>query len=119
MTQKNFLKNFKFGVDAERIAMIFLWLKGYKILRWRYRNCLGEIDIIAKKRNCLVFVEVKARKGAKKMGEILNRNQINRIKNSAEYFVGQNLEFAQCFRSFDLIFVRGFFRLTHHKNFFS
>ena len=36
-----------------------LIVKGYRILARRYRSPAGEIDIVARRRNALVFVEVK------------------------------------------------------------
>ena len=39
--------------------------KGYKIIAQNYRTKLGEIDIIAKDKKALVFVEVKARRSSK------------------------------------------------------
>ena len=47
------------GNLGEQIATDFLKRKGYKILERNFRNKWGEIDIIAKKKNILVFVEVK------------------------------------------------------------
>ena len=44
-------------IDAEK----YLKDKGYVIVTTNYRNRLGEIDIIAKDKNVLVFVEVKSR----------------------------------------------------------
>jgi putative endonuclease len=38
---------------------------GYKILEQNYRNQLGEIDIIAREKKTLVFVEVKSRKSVR------------------------------------------------------
>jgi len=49
------------GRRAEAVAALFLRLKGYKILAQRLRTPLGEIDILARDRETLVFVEVKAR----------------------------------------------------------
>lgn len=51
----------QFGKTGESIAVRFLRSRGYRILEQNYRTGLGEIDIIAKDRNTLVFVEVKAR----------------------------------------------------------
>ena len=51
----------KTGKVGESIAVRFLRKKGYRILEQNYRTRLGEIDIIARDRNTLVFVEVKAR----------------------------------------------------------
>ena len=52
----------KFGKESESLAVLHLKKNGYKILEQNYRNKLGEIDIIAKEKGTLVFVEVKARR---------------------------------------------------------
>jgi putative endonuclease len=51
-----------FGEQGESIAVRYLKKKGYKILEKNYRTKLGEIDIIAKDKDTLVFVEVKSRR---------------------------------------------------------
>jgi len=53
--------NHDFGLRAETFAAIWLRLKLYKILARRYRVNGGEIDIIARRGDDIVFVEVKAR----------------------------------------------------------
>lgn len=50
-----------FGKKSERLAAEFLKRTGYHILETNYRSTVGEIDIIAKDRGTIVFVEVKAR----------------------------------------------------------
>jgi putative endonuclease len=52
---------FRTGISAESRAAVFLVAKGFRILARRWRCGLGEIDIIARRRGLLVFVEVKAR----------------------------------------------------------
>ena len=52
----------QFGKESESLAVRYLRKNGYKILEQNYRNKIGEIDIIAKEKGTLVFVEVKARK---------------------------------------------------------
>ncbi|MBA3037335.1 MAG: YraN family protein [Desulfobacterium sp.] len=51
-----------FGKEGESLAVLYLKKHGYKIIEQNYRTKLGEIDIIAKEKNTLVFVEVKSRK---------------------------------------------------------
>ena len=52
----------KSGKEGEAIAVQQLKKDGYKILETNYLTKLGEIDIIAKDRDTIVFVEVKARR---------------------------------------------------------
>lgn len=50
------------GKFGESIAADFLKSKGYKIIDKNFRTRYGELDIIAKDGDCLVFIEVKTRK---------------------------------------------------------
>ncbi|MHB8137518.1 MAG: YraN family protein [Smithellaceae bacterium] len=50
------------GKEGERIAVDLLKKNGYRITELNYRCPIGEIDIVARDKNELVFVEVKTRK---------------------------------------------------------
>ena len=49
------------GDRGERAAAQFLRKKGMKIVERQSRNFVGEIDLVAKDGDCIVFVEVKTR----------------------------------------------------------
>jgi len=51
----------EFGKAAEKAAVDFLKVQGYKIRECNYRTKFGEIDIIAQDKDVICFVEVKAR----------------------------------------------------------
>ena len=59
-TPKNFHKKL-LGISGESKARRFLKRAGYKIIEKNYRNKIGEIDVICKDGDTLVFVEVKTR----------------------------------------------------------
>lgn len=50
------------GNQGELIAADYLLKKNYELLERNYKVKLGEIDLIARKKNIIVFVEVKTRK---------------------------------------------------------
>ena len=50
------------GKEGEKIAAAYLKINGYRIIEINFRCPIGEIDIVAKEKNDLVFVEVKTRK---------------------------------------------------------
>lgn len=52
----------QFGQKGESIAARHLKKCGYKILVQNYRNKIGEIDIVARDGDTIVFVEVKTRR---------------------------------------------------------
>jgi putative endonuclease len=58
-------KQQQFGQEGESIAARHLKKNGYKILEVNYRTPLGEIDIIAKDKDTIAFVEVKARRSGR------------------------------------------------------
>ena len=49
------------GLRAETFALLFLALKGYRLLARRYGGKGGEIDLITRRGRAVVFVEVKSR----------------------------------------------------------
>lgn len=49
------------GILGENLASSFLHQRGYKLLLKNYENSLGEIDLIARHGETLVFIEVKTR----------------------------------------------------------
>lgn len=107
---------YKFGIIAEYCAIILLLVKMYKILKIRYRNYSGEIDIIAKKGNMLVFVEVKARMRLDQNYTPVSDHQIRRIRNAATLFIAQNPKYHNCDVRFDLIIIAGNALPKHMRN---
>jgi putative endonuclease len=62
--QRQRVAAFRLGLSAESRAAMLLMAKGYRIAARRFKTPFGEIDIVARRRNALVFVEVKARDSA-------------------------------------------------------
>ena len=79
------------GQSGEDIAAEFLSKNGYAILTRNYRSRYGEIDIIAKLRDTLVFIEVKTRRGAaygSPAAAVTHRKQ-RQISKTAQYYLAE------------------------------
>jgi putative endonuclease len=96
---------FRFGLSAESRAVALLVAKGYRILARRFRTPLGEIDIIARRRDVLVFVEVKARDNFDEAAESIVKRQQNRIIGAAQMWLAAHPEDAMRDMRFDAILV--------------
>jgi putative endonuclease len=81
---------FQLGISAESRAAAYLIAKGFRILARRFRTPVGEIDIIARRRQLLVFVEVKARNDLDEAAESLSPRQQRRIAAAAEAWLAVN-----------------------------
>lgn len=51
----------RIGEQGEHLAVDYLRSKGYDVLERNYHSRYGEIDLVAEKDQCIVFVEVKTR----------------------------------------------------------
>ena len=69
----------QFGKTGESVAVAYLKSHGYAILEMNFRTKLGEIDLIAKDGDTIVFAEVKARRRAYQ-----NKRYHEKVKNDAE-----------------------------------
>ena len=79
------------GAWGEEVAADFLRKKRYEILACGYRSRFGEIDIIARNRKFLVFVEVKLRKNADfaRAAEFVDRRKQERLRITALVYLSQ------------------------------
>jgi putative endonuclease len=80
---------FRLGLSAESRAAAFLIAKGFRILARRFRSPVGEIDIVARRRRLLVFVEVKARERLDDAAWSVTERQRARIVGAAEAWLAR------------------------------
>jgi len=96
---------FRTGVSAESRAAAWLIAKGYRILAKRYRTPHGEIDIVARRRNLIVFVEVKARATIDDAALAVTPHQQRRIINAALGWLATHPEHAEFEMRFDAMLI--------------
>jgi putative endonuclease len=80
---------FRLGISAESRAAAFLIAKGFRILARRWRSPAGEIDIIARRRDLVIFVEVKARERLEEAAWSVTDRQRARIAAAAEVWLAR------------------------------
>ena len=96
---------FRTGLSAEARAAAFLMAKGYRILTKRFRTRYGEIDIVARRRNLLAFVEVKARATLDDAAYAVTARQQARIIEAAQAWLVAHPEQADFELRFDAMLI--------------
>ncbi len=96
---------FRLGLTAENRAAAVLVAKGYRIVSRRWRSPAGEIDIVARRGNVLVFIEVKARAAFDAAAYAVTARQQRRIAAAAAAWLAVNADDAGCDIRFDVILV--------------
>jgi putative endonuclease len=111
------------GTQGEAQAVQFLKEHGYTIITTNYRvGKMGEIDIIAKDGDTIVFVEVKLRRTTKygTPEEAVTYSKQRTIRRMAEgYLMFNRIEDIPC--RFDVVAIEaryGTYVVRHHKNCF-
>ena len=96
---------FRLGLSAEMRAAAWLLAKGYRISARRWKSSVGEIDIVARRGETLVFVEVKARDRLDAAAEAITPRQRQRIVAAAEAWLAQNPDDVMREMRFDVVLV--------------
>lgn len=108
------------GKLAEFLARLWLHCHGYRILAANYRTGrgthAGEIDIVALRRNTIIFVEVKKRSGLDKAAYAIRPAQQQRIIRGAEAFLQKHPAYQNCDVRFDAVLVSFPLWIRHIKN---
>jgi putative endonuclease len=96
---------FRAGISAEARAAAYLMAKGYRILAKRFRSPYGEIDLVARKRNLVAFVEVKARASLDDAAYAVTPRQQARIIAAAQAWLMAHPEHAEFELRFDAVLI--------------
>lgn len=96
---------FQTGLSAESRASAYLLAKGYRILARRFRTRFGEIDIVARRRSTLAFVEVKARATLDDAAYAVTPQQRQRIIAAAQVWLSKHPDHEQLDCRFDAILI--------------
>jgi putative endonuclease len=104
---------FRTGISAEGRAAAFLMAKGYRILARRFRTPHGEIDLVARRRDLVAFVEVKARASLDEAAYAVTPRQQQRIIAAAQAWLAAHPEHAQFELRFDAVLIAPW-RLPRH-----
>lgn len=74
----------KQGRESERWAATWLRLKGWQVLAERVKTPRGEIDLIARKRGLVAFIEVKWRKRREELDHAIDAYRLRRVAAAVE-----------------------------------
>ena len=112
--------NIIFGKAGEKAALEFFQNKGYKLLHKNWRHKKSEIDLIVKKEDQVIFVEVKTRnqKNNQTINEIVSISQQKRIMNAAHNYINiYSLDEEIRFDLIQITFCNNSPNFIHYKEF--
>ncbi|KEC54726.1 UPF0102 protein [Bartonella koehlerae C-29] len=98
-------KSFYRGIRAEKWAAWWLRCKGFHIAKIRFKTKCGEIDLIARRGNLVLIVEVKARSTLAEAMAAVSRVNEKRIEAAADIWLAQQKDRALLCVRFDLIAI--------------
>lgn len=114
------MNNYQSGKWAEFLACCYLRWHGYRLVA---RNIVvgrgstaGEIDIIARKRCCLIFIEVKKRQTLDKAAYAITAKQQQRIIRGAQSFLQKHPQYRGYDLRFDAVLIKLPFSIRHIPN---
>lgn len=93
------------GHRGEWFAALALTLKGYRIVARRYRTKLGEIDLIARRGDLVLIVEVKVRATLMEAMEAIAHSSERRIEGAADLWLMRQPDHAKLSMRFDMVAV--------------
>ena len=93
------------GHRGEWLAALALMLKGYRIVARRYRTKLGEIDLIARRGDLVLMVEVKARPTLMSAMDAIAFQSERRIEAAADLWLARQPDYGKLCVRFDMVAV--------------
>jgi putative endonuclease len=101
------LRALRRGALAEYRAAFALIVRGYRILAFRHRTRLGEIDIIARRGDLVACVEVKARSSVEEAVAAVTSASQRRIHAASDLWLQRRADSARLSLRYDIMAVTG------------
>ncbi|MGB8817782.1 MAG: YraN family protein [Rhizobiaceae bacterium] len=95
----------KHGHRSELYAAWALRLKGWRIVERRFKTKTGEVDIIARRRDLIIMVEVKARATLIEAMDAVTPTAQRRIEAAGDIWLSRQRDFAKLSVRYDLVAV--------------
>lgn len=111
-------KAFRRGHAAEYVAALYLLAKGYRVCDIRFRTKLGEIDIIARKKDLVVCVEVKARASEESAVFAVTGTAQRRIRAASDIWLARQRDAHRLSIRYDIIAILPWRIPRHFQNAF-
>jgi putative endonuclease len=99
------VRAWRHGRWAETVAAALLVVTGWRILARDWRSPAGEIDIVARRRRTIAFIEVKTRDDLAAAGEAIGQRQQQRIRRAAGLYLARHPALATLDARFDAVLV--------------
>ena len=93
------------GRRAEVMAELALLLRGFRVVARRFKTKAGEVDLIARRGDLILMVEVKARKTLAEAHDAVTVTALRRIEAAGDIWLGRQREHGQLSIRYDLIAV--------------
>jgi putative endonuclease len=106
------------GHRSEWLAAAALMVKGYRILARRHRTRFGEIDLIARRGDLVLIVEVKARRTLMEAMEAVRYESERRIESAADLWLSRQPDYGRLSVRFDMVAVLPWRWPVHVENVF-
>jgi putative endonuclease len=95
----------KRGHRGEWLAAWALRFKGYRIVETRFKTKSGEVDLIARKRDLIIMVEVKARATLLEAMDAITPTALRRIERAGDIWLARQQNFANLSVRYDMVAV--------------
>ena len=106
-------KAYRRGHFSEYLAALYLLCKGYRILAIRHRTKVGEIDLIARRKDLVIFVEVKARMKEMDAVDAVGHATQRRIRAASDIWLSRRRDAGHLSLRYDIVAVLPW-RLPRH-----
>ena len=101
------------GHWAERLASLALLAKGFRTVARRHKTRLGEVDLIARRGDLVLLVEVKARRDVQSGLDAITRTAERRIEAAGEMWLSRQPDYSRLSWRCDVVIVTPW-RWPHH-----